>query len=155
VTEIRLRNADRSRQRGEQLLAARGISLPAIGLSPGAAYGTAKRWLPERFAESAAVVAAQTGAEIWSSVRKPNANFAPSCREVRGHNLAGATTLREFIDMTAACQVFLSNDSGAMHIAAALGIPSVTIFGPPMKPPQDPPGRMPACCGSLWNARPA
>jgi heptosyltransferase-2 len=38
--------------------------------------------------------------------------------------------LREFIDMAAACRIFLSNDSGAMHIAAALGVPSVTVFGP-------------------------
>jgi heptosyltransferase II len=45
-------------------------------------------------------------------------------------NFAGATTLREFIEMTAACRVFLTNDSGAMHIASALGVPSVTVFGP-------------------------
>ena len=48
----------------------------------------------------------------------------------RGMNLAGKTTLREFIDMTAACGFFLTNDSGAMHIAAALRIPSITVFGP-------------------------
>ena len=56
------------------------------------------------------------------------------CGEVasacRGTNFAGDTTLREFIDMTAACNLFLTNDSGAMHIAAALGVPSVTVFGP-------------------------
>jgi heptosyltransferase-2 len=47
-----------------------------------------------------------------------------------GRNLAGETSLKAFIDMTAACSIFLTNDSGAMHIASALGIPSVTIFGP-------------------------
>jgi heptosyltransferase-2 len=51
-------------------------------------------------------------------------------KEAGGVNLAGSTSLREFIDMTAACRFFLTNDSGAMHIAAALGIPSVTVFGP-------------------------
>src|SRR5439155_25842619 len=40
------------------------------------------------------------------------------------------TTLREFIDMTAACRIYLTNDSGAMHIASALGLPTVTVFGP-------------------------
>ena len=47
-----------------------------------------------------------------------------------GRSFAGETTLREFMDMTAACRLFLANDSGAMHIAAALGVPSVTVFGP-------------------------
>ena len=47
-----------------------------------------------------------------------------------GRNLAGKTTLREFIDLTAACRLFLTNDSGAMHIAAALRVPSITVFGP-------------------------
>jgi heptosyltransferase-2 len=100
-------------------------------VSPGAAYGGAKRWLPERFAESARRLAGPIGAsvivfgaaaerELCQSVAKP----------AGGINLAGETTLREFIDMTAACSLFLTNDSGAMHIASALGVPSVTIFGP-------------------------
>jgi heptosyltransferase-2 len=55
---------------------------------------------------------------------------ADVARAAGGHNFAGATTLREFIEMTAACRVFLTNDSGAMHIASALGVPSVTVFGP-------------------------
>src|SRR5205807_3982516 len=48
-----------------------------------------------------------------------------------GHivNLAGATTLHEFIDLAAACRIFLSNDSGAMHVASALGVPTVAVFG--------------------------
>jgi heptosyltransferase-2 len=44
-------------------------------------------------------------------------------------NLAGATTLREFIDLAAACRLYLTNDSGAMHVASALGVPTVAIFG--------------------------
>jgi heptosyltransferase-2 len=60
------------------------------------------------------------------------------CQQVAGalaqagidaRNLAGQTTLREFIDLAAACRVFLTNDSGAMHVASALGVPSVTVFG--------------------------
>jgi heptosyltransferase-2 len=44
-------------------------------------------------------------------------------------NFAGETTLRQFIDLAAACRLFLSNDSGAMHIASAVGVPTVTVFG--------------------------
>ena len=44
-------------------------------------------------------------------------------------NLAGETSLREFIDLAAACRLFLTNDSGAMHVASALGVPTVTVFG--------------------------
>src|SRR5437016_5683883 len=48
---------------------------------------------------------------------------------VHPRNLAGSTTLAEFIELAAACRVFLTNDSGAMHIASALGVPTVAIFG--------------------------
>jgi heptosyltransferase-2 len=44
-------------------------------------------------------------------------------------NLAGETTLREFIDLAAACRIFLTNDSGAMHVASALKVPTVTVYG--------------------------
>jgi heptosyltransferase-2 len=45
-------------------------------------------------------------------------------------NLAGETTLTRFIDLAAACRVFLTNDSGAMHVASALAVPTVAVFGP-------------------------
>ena len=45
-------------------------------------------------------------------------------------SLAGQTTLREFIDLVAACRLFLTNDSGAMHVAAALAVPTIAVFGP-------------------------
>jgi heptosyltransferase-2 len=44
-------------------------------------------------------------------------------------NLAGRSTLKEFIDLAAACRLYLTNDSGAMHIASALGVPTVAVFG--------------------------
>src|SRR6202012_472555 len=50
---------------------------------------------------------------------------------VPAKNFAGATSLGEFIEMAAACRVYLTNDSGAMHIASALGVPPVTGFGAP------------------------
>ena len=62
----------------------------------------------------------------------------PLCEAVAGlirkgggtaRNLAGETSLAEFIELAAACRLFLTNDSGAMHIASALGVPTVTVFG--------------------------
>ncbi len=104
-----------------------------IGVSPGAAYGTAKRWLPERFAETAAALAAVRGASIALFGSKSE---RPLCEEIAGlldgHsviNYAGETTLAQFIDLAAACEIFLTNDSGAMHIASALGVPTVAVFG--------------------------
>jgi heptosyltransferase-2 len=131
VDEILLDGIEEARERGQQLFRSRGIAMPVIGVSPGAAFGTAKRWLPERFAESAALLAKRMGASIAvfgsAAERELCEKISVVCG---GENLAGATTLREFIDMTAACSFFLTNDSGAMHIAAALGVPSVTVFGP-------------------------
>lgn len=131
VPDIRLDGAGDARCRGEDLFASKGIRLPVIGVSPGAAYGGAKRWLPQRFAEAARSLAEHAGGSV--AVFGSAAERA-MCEEVAqaagGRNFAGATTLREFIDMTAACHVYLTNDSGAMHIASALGVPSVTVFGP-------------------------
>ena len=63
-----------------------------------------------------------------ASERELCASVAGACtRPVM--NLAGQTSLAEFIDMAAACRVYLTNDSGAMHIASALGVPTVTVFG--------------------------
>jgi len=104
-----------------------------IGVSPGAAYGSAKRWLPERFAEAAARVARERNASIALFGSKDEHAL---CEEVAAllpgltvTNYAGKTTLAEFIDLAARCEVFLTNDSGAMHIASALGVPTVAIFG--------------------------
>ena len=104
-----------------------------IGVSPGAAYGTAKRWLPERFAAAAGELAAKRGASIALFGSKTERAL---CEEVaqllNGHqvvNYAGQTTLTQFIDLAACCELFLTNDSGAMHIASALGVPTVAIFG--------------------------
>jgi heptosyltransferase-2 len=104
-----------------------------IGVSPGAAYGGAKRWLPERFAESAGLLAAARGASI-ALFGSPGerALCDQVARRLDGHaviNHAGRTTLGEFIELAAGCELFLSNDSGAMHIAAALGVPTVAVFG--------------------------
>jgi heptosyltransferase-2 len=104
-----------------------------IGVSPGAAYGTAKRWLPERFAEAAGALADARGASIALFGTKSERAL---CEEVARHlngrevaNYAGETTLAQFIELAAGCELFLTNDSGSMHITSALGVPTVAIFG--------------------------
>jgi heptosyltransferase-2 len=122
----------RAAEAGSELLRVRGIAVPVIGVSPGAAYGNAKRWLPERFAESAREVAESLGAEVvlfGSESERELCEVVAQEIGPRAHNLAGRTSLREFIDMASACRIFLTNDSGAMHIASALGVPTVTVFG--------------------------
>jgi heptosyltransferase II len=129
---IRLEGALESAAAGRALFAEYGLRLPVIGVSPGAAYGGAKRWLPERFAAAASRLAGQMDASVAVF---GSAAEAELCAGVAGkitapvHNFAGSTSLRQFMDMAAACELFLTNDSGAMHIASALGVPTVTVFG--------------------------
>lgn len=132
---IRLEGAAAAREAGLALLHDRNIHGPVIGVSPGAAYGTAKRWLPEGFAEAAALVAKQRNAIIilfGAKDERPLCDIVHSYLQsfsMPSYNFAGETTLREFVEMTAACMLSLTNDSGAMHISSALGVPTVTVFG--------------------------
>lgn len=106
-----------------------------IGVSPGAAYGTAKRWLPERFAAAAASLAREKRAtvSVFGSAGESGLceRVAAEIRSlgVEAQSLAGRTSLAEFIRLAARCMLFLTNDSGAMHVAAALGVPTVAVFG--------------------------
>jgi len=129
---IRLEGAPAARAAGQERFRQLGLGETLIGVSPGAAYGTAKRWLPERFAESANRVASELGAAVAIFGSKDERAL---CESVAASitapvkNFAGETSLAEFIDLAAACRVYLTNDSGAMHIASALGVPTVAIFG--------------------------
>lgn len=132
---ISLDGAHAARECGAQRLRAMGIHAPPIGISPGAAYGNAKRWLPERFAEVAARLAGAHEAAVLvfgsAAERQLCETVTASIRAggIEARNLAGETSLSEFIDLAAACRVFVTNDSGAMHIASALGVPTVAVFG--------------------------
>ena len=123
---IRLDGIDAARAAGRAKLAELGIDGPVVGISPGAAYGSAKRWPAERFAEVARAFAPVVlfGSAAERELCESIAQSVPGAR-----NLAGQTTLREFIDLASACRLFVTNDSGAMHIASALAVPTVTIFG--------------------------
>jgi heptosyltransferase-2 len=126
--EIRLDGIGKARESGEAHLRNLGIEGPAIGVSPGAAYGNAKRWLPERFAEVARTFS-PAPVLVFGSAAERELCQTVAAAIPNARNLAGETTLAEFIDLAAACRLFLTNDSGAMHIASALGVPTVTVFG--------------------------
>ena len=129
---IRLEGAPAACEAGRERFRSLGMGEVVIGVSPGAAFGSAKRWLPERFAEAAEQVAREMGATVAvfgsNSERELCASVTDAIR-VPVRNFAGETSLAEFIDMAAACRAYLTNDSGAMHIASALGIPTVAVFG--------------------------
>lgn len=103
-----------------------------IGISPGAAYGPAKRWFPERFA---AVVDSLMDAFSGQTIVFGSEGDRPSAAEVQKNarhpliDVAGRTNLKEAIALIARCDIFISNDSGLMHVAGALGVPTVGIFG--------------------------
>lgn len=103
-----------------------------IGINPGAAYGSAKCWLPERFRE---VTERFLEDENISVVYFGDQNSSLLVKQIcqgfssRVLNLAGMTSLRELMSLINICDVLLTNDSGPMHIADALGTPLVALFG--------------------------
>ena len=103
-----------------------------IGLCPGAEYGPAKRWLPERFAEAAAKITAQSSAQWILLGTKNDAAIGEQIAAAIGDhcvNRIGQTTLDQLIDELRRCSLLLTNDTGTMHLAALLGVPVVAVFG--------------------------
>ena len=102
-----------------------------VGINPGAAYGSAKCWLPERFSEVTRRLVDEGYHVIYfgdhTTVDMVNEICAPF--DGRVINMCGKTSIRQLMGMMSQCDVFLSNDSGPMHIAAALQIPLVALFG--------------------------
>ena len=103
-----------------------------VGLNPGAAYGPAKCWPAARYGELGARLNRELGAEILvfgtASDRETTAEikkFAPE----HIHDLAGKTSLSQAMALIGCCDVFVTNDSGLMHVGAALNIPLLAIFG--------------------------
>ena len=153
-------------EEARQVLAASGWAPGArlLGIAPGAAYGGAKRWPPERFAAVAAELARTHGllpvlvgsaadrpaacaieAELGkisgdgfrTSVRRAEpaarAGLESASRSIAGLasiNLAGRTDIPQLAGVLTLCSAFVSSDSGAMHLAAAVGTPVVALFGP-------------------------
>jgi heptosyltransferase-2 len=105
------------------------------GVAPGAAYGPAKRWGEERFAEALSSLTEELGGAALIFGGPGDVEAAEKVFEGTSDkagpvlNLAGQTTLRQCMALMKRLSVFITNDSGAMHLAAALGVPTVAIFG--------------------------
>lgn len=111
-----------------------GMEDRIFGLSPGAAFGPAKRWPAERFSAIAEALSEQErsrglvfGGPAEKNIGDEVVRNAPKARLV---NLAGLTELEEAVALIGLCGVFVTNDSGLMHVAAALDVPLAAIFGP-------------------------
>ncbi len=103
-----------------------------IGLNPGAAYGSAKQWLPARFAAAGDRLARQTGARVaivGSASERPLAEAIAGAMRETPRVLAGETSLTDLVGVLGRLRLFVTNDSGPMHVAAALGVPVVAVFG--------------------------
>lgn len=113
------------------------ISQPIFGLNPGAEYGPAKRWPVEKFIAAAKAIQQHTNCVWLIFGGKNDAELAARiASEITDHasriphqNLAGKTSLRELMALLKSCRALLTNDTGPMHVAAALGTPVVVPFG--------------------------
>jgi len=117
-----------------------------IGLCPGAEYGPAKRWLPERFAEVAVAISAQRPVQWILFGTAGDAEIGATIEKAIGVNCInriGKTTMNELIDELSECALLLTNDTGTMHLATILAVPVVAVFG----------STEPYLTGPLGNAR--
>lgn len=129
---LRVTEADRKKAGG--LLEAEGLESGRriVGLAPGAAFGPAKRWPSERFAEIADRAVDEWGAVI---LILGSAGDRESCSAVAAAmrhdpvDMCGRTGLAEAVAIIDSCDLFVTNDSGLMHVSAALGVPTVAVFG--------------------------
>lgn len=126
--------SDTEKSRAVQYLTDHGCSRNAciVGINPGAAFGTAKRWFEDRFAAVCNRLKSipNTFFLIFGSPGEQDLGCRiASAVGTNCINLCGKTTLREAIALIDRCRLFITNDSGLMHIAAALQIPQIAIFG--------------------------
>ena len=129
VPQPKLRVDEGNQQR---LLLSLGLELerPVIGFMPGAEYGPAKQWPLAHYAELAGMLV-ERGFQIWllgsAKDREAAALIAAGLGQV--HNLCGRTELVDAVDLIALSRAVVSNDSGLMHVAAAVGTPLVALYG--------------------------
>jgi len=106
-----------------------------LGINPGASYGSAKRWYPQEFAKVASELSAEYDIVIFGGPSEidiagdiEQALIDSSVKNYK--NLTGNTTITELINKISSIDLFITGDSGPMHIAATFQIPTVAIFGP-------------------------
>lgn len=134
MTKPRLFLTEKELNEARTLLKQLGISSEhaLVGINPGAAYGSAKCWLPERFREvTKRLLKLDHVRMIYFGDQASMPLVKQICKDLPSPviNLAGLTSLRELASLIKLCRVLLTNDSGPMHIAAAVGTPLVALFG--------------------------
>ncbi len=108
---------------------------PILGINPGATYGSAKRWYPDEFAKIVIELADKYDIKIFGGPTEVDIahdieNYLKEANITNYSNLAGKTTIEELISQISELDLFITNDSGPMHLAAAFAVPTVAIFGP-------------------------
>ena len=134
IGPIRLLIPEAAAQAAESALQKAGATPGAwrCAIAPGASYGAAKCWPPEKFAALADRLISECGTDViffGTSGEKDIAARILSAMKRRAISLVGDTSMRELAALFSACSVFIGNDSGAMHVAAAAGLPVIGIFG--------------------------
>jgi heptosyltransferase-2 len=119
---------------GEHVLAENGIvrSRPIVGVNPGAFFGSAKRWFADRYAALADLLIRRLDAQILIFGSREEKRLADEIREsmhCRPVILTGNTDLPTLMALISLCNLFITNDSGPMHLAAALETPQIALFG--------------------------
>lgn len=105
----------------------------SVVINPGAAYGSAKRWYPERFAEVGNRLVEEFGARIVLTGGPGETEIGrdiAAAMQVAPLNLIGKTSVRQMMAVLSLSRLVVTNDSGPMHVAAAFGVPIVAVFGP-------------------------
>ncbi len=103
-----------------------------VGISPGATYGSAKQWFPERYGKLVEQIGKNLGARILIFGSHGDKKVALQVRQnarIPLIDLTGITTLAQAMALIARCRLLITNDSGLMHVAAALGVPLIALFG--------------------------
>jgi len=108
---------------------------PTLGINPGASYGSAKRWYPEKFADVAIRLSKTYNIVIFGGPAEVDiASDIETILKEKGienyQNMAGKTTIPELCQKIGGLDLFITGDSGPMHVAAAYKVPTVAIFGP-------------------------
>jgi heptosyltransferase II len=134
IPPIRLSVSDAARAGAETALRSAGARENAwrCAIAPGASYGAAKCWPPERFARLADRLVSECGADViffgTPGEKEITARIRANMKS-RAISLVGETSMRDLAALFASCSIFIGNDSGAMHVAAAAGLPVIGIFG--------------------------
>jgi heptosyltransferase-2 len=132
---IKLNVPEENRQHAEEFLLSSGVRSDSfrIAIGAGASYGSAKCWPPDRFAELANRLQMESGADVilFGTSSEAPVSSAIAAGMLRSPiDLTGKTPISDLPSLLSQCHLFIGNDSGAMHVAAAVGLPVVAVFGP-------------------------